>query len=104
MVIKFKIIKKIRHALLFYFYFFVGMGVFESNIPPEPPVVVSLVLLVGVIVFAVTLLVVTVVVVIGGVVVVVVGGNDLWLLQRSSVQQDVSRSALSQTYKRTLRF
>lgn len=68
--------------------------------------VVSLVLLVGVIVFAVTLLVVTVVVVIGGgvVVVVVVGGNDLWLLQRSSVQQDVSRSALSQTYKRTLRF
>lgn len=62
--------------------------------------VVSLVLLVGVIVFAV----VTVVVVIGVVVVVVVGGNDLWLLQRSSVQQDVSRSALSQTYKRTLRF
>lgn len=60
--------------------------------------VVSLVLLVGVIVFAV----VTVVVVIG--VVVVVGGNGLWLLQRSSVQQDVSRSALSQTYKRTLRF
>lgn len=63
--------------------------------------VVSLGLLVGVIVFAV----VTVVVVIGVVVVVVVvGGNDLWLLQRSSVQQDVSRSALSQTYKRTLRF
>lgn len=65
--------------------------------------VVSLVLLVGVIVFAVTVLVVAVVVVIGIVVVVVVG-NGLWLLQRSSVQQDVSRSALSQTYKRTLRF
>lgn len=58
--------------------------------------VVSLVLLVGVIVFAVSVLGVAVVVVIV-VVVVVVGGNGLWLLQRSSVQQDVSRSALSQT-------
>lgn len=65
--------------------------------------VVSLVLLVDVIVFAVTVLVVAAVVVVIGVV-VVVGGNGLWLLQRSSVQQDVSRSALSQTYKRTLRF
>lgn len=64
--------------------------------------VVSLVLLVGVIVFAVSVLVVAVVVVI--VVVVVVVGNGLWLLQRSSVQQDVSRSALSQTYKRILKF
>lgn len=59
--------------------------------------VVSVVLLVGVIVFAVSVLVVVVVV-------VVVGGNGLWLLQRSSVQQDVSRSALSQTYKRILTF
>lgn len=65
--------------------------------------VVSLVLLVDVIVFAVTVLVVAAVVVVIGVV-VVAGGNGLWLLQRSSVQQDVSRSALSQTYKRTLRF
>lgn len=64
--------------------------------------VVSLVLLVDVIVFAVTVLVVAAVVVV--IVVVVVGGNGLWLLQRSSVQQDVSRSALSQTYERTLRF
>lgn len=57
--------------------------------------VVSLVLLVGVVIFAVTVVVV--------VVVVVVGGKGLWLLQRSSVQQDVSRSALSQTYERTSR-
>lgn len=56
--------------------------------------VVSLVLLVGVVIFAVTVVVV---------VVVVVGGKGLWLLQRSSVQQDVSRSALSQTYERTSR-
>lgn len=57
--------------------------------------VVSLVLLVGVVIFAVTVVVV---------VVVVVGGKGLWLLQRSSVQQDVSRSALSHTYERTSRF
>lgn len=56
--------------------------------------VVSLVLLVGVVIFEVTVVVV---------VVVVVGGKGLWLLQRSSVQQDVSRSALSQTYERTSR-
>lgn len=59
--------------------------------------VVSLVLLIGVVIFAVTVVVVVVVV-------VVVGGKGLWLLQRSSVQQDVSRSALSHTYERTSRF